>query len=297
MGWKNDAPLILKKDIQGDNICKLKCSFKYDYAPTSLIVYNMGVTIWLKTNEVSIPPVIYNDEFYNVNMVMLSGSWHSFGTKEKNEKADAELVIMHTSRNSNKRLNVCVPIIKSNTTTDDSATFLDYILAEVKRTAPSSGQSTIYNNTTFTLNKFIPSKPFYSYYSNDWEVDMIVFDIKDSITMSVNSYNACKSLLQGFKSRISHPMTNNEGGVFYNPDGPKPPNTGEIYIDCQPTGDDGEILVPAKLSSGGVLDNELLKRMWNFTILKIFIGGLVMVLLWHLATKILKGFASKTKNL
>jgi carbonic anhydrase len=308
MSNKKDAPLILKKDIQGDNICNLKCAFQYDYAPTLLTIENMGKYLLLKVDEVSVPPVIFNDDFYNIQEVRLyNESIHGFGTEADEKKGDAELVIIHTSRNNTKKLMVCVPIIKSTTTTDDSAMFLDYILAEVKRTAPAKGQETIYKNTTFTLNKFIPSKPFYSYNGSlpwnessaigDEKYNYVVFDRKDSITMSLNSYNAMKKIITDEHKIKAVPMTNNEGGVFYNPDGPKPPNTGEIYIDCQPTGDDGEILVPAKLSSGGVLDNELLKRMWNFTMLKIFIGGLVMVLLWHLATKILKGIASKTKNM
>jgi hypothetical protein len=50
------------------------------------------------------------------------------------------------------------------------------------------------------------------------------------------------------------------------------------------------------LDSGGVLDNELLKRMWNFTIVKILIGALVMIILWKLATNILNGIAKNASK-
>jgi len=44
------------------------------------------------------------------------------------------------------------------------------------------------------------------------------------------------------------------------------------------------------------LDNELLKRMWNFTIVKIFIGALVMIILWVLASKILNSIAKSASK-
>ena len=37
---------------------------------------------------------------------------------------------------------------------------------------------------------------------------------------------------------------------------------------------------------------EILKKMWNYTFVKIIIGTLVMILIWQIATRAIKGIAS-----
>jgi carbonic anhydrase len=298
------APIIIVKNTQADKICNLKCAYKFDYAPTNLQIKNMGTYLRWKVDEVSTPPVVYNDDFYNVLEARLY--WNSLHAYLNNSTtnpvyADAELVIVHLNRKNTSQLLVCIPITQSSTTTADSAMFFDFILTEVARTAPSKGQQTSYNKSTFSLDKFVPKKPFYSYNGTfPWppeneSVDYIVFDKEDAITMSTNAYAVLKKVTR--KSEIDALSIETSGAeLFYNPTGPVPPNAGEIYIDCQPTGDDGEILVPAKLDSGGVLDNELLKRMWNFTIVKILIGALVMIILWKLAMNILNSIAKSASK-
>lgn len=298
------APLIIVKNTQADKICNLKCSYKFDYAPTNLQIMNRGNYLQWKVDEVNTPPVIYNDDFYNVLEARIYWtSIHAYLNDSTSEPvyADAELVIVHVNRKNTEQLMVCVPITQSSTTTADSAMFLDYIMTEVARTAPSKGQQTSYNKSTFSLDKFVPKKPFYSYNGTlPWppengSFNYIIFDKEDAITMSTNAYNVLKQVItENDIEALSTEIADTE--LFYNPNGPIPPNADEIYIDCQPTGDDGEILVPAKLDSGGILDNELLKRMWNFTIVKIFIGGLVMIILWVLANKILNGIAKSASK-
>jgi carbonic anhydrase len=298
------APLIIVKNTQGANICNLKCAYQFDYATTSLQIMNRGDYLLWKVDEVNTPPVTYNDDLYNVLEARIYWkSLHAYLTDSTTTPVytDAELIIQHVNRKNTKQLFVCVPITQSSTSTADSAMFFDFIMTEVARTAPSKGQQTSYNKSTFSLDKFVPTKPFYSYNGTfPWppengSFDYIVFDKEDAITMSPNAY----SMLQ--KVITAHEITALSGGtagveLFYNPNGPIPPNAGEIYIDCQPTGDDGEILVPAKLDSGGILDNELLKRMWNFTIVKIVVGFLVMIVLWVLASKILTSIAKSASK-
>jgi len=298
------APLIIVKNTQADKICNLKCSYQFDYAPTNLQLKNMGDYLQWKVDEVTTPPVTYNDDLYNVLEARIYWqSLHAYLNDSTTEPvyADAELVIIHVNRKNTKQLLVCVPITQSSTTTADSAMFFDYIMTEVARTAPSKGQQTSYNKSTFTLDKFVPNKPFYSYNGTlPWppengSFDYIVFDKEDAITISTNAYEVLKRVIVNNEiSALSESSV--DADLFYNPEGPIPPNAGEIYIDCQPTGDDGEILVPAKMDSGGILDNELLKRMWNFTIVKLFIGGLIMIILWKLATKILNSIAKSASR-
>jgi len=285
------APIDLTKNT--DNICNLKCAYSFKYAPTSLRITNQGKYLSFLTDDANTPPVVYNDQNYTVKEVRLYvKSIHTWS----GQQADAELVICHTNTTSTNNLIVCIPIVQSSTTTSDSAMFFDFIMAEAQRTATGKGQQTVYNNPTLTLGKFIPLKPYYSYNGTlPWSpcngrYSYIVFLKEDAITMSPNAYSALKFLIP--RSHNIRPTGNNDSSVFYNAKGPTPPNVGEIYIDCQPTGDDGEILVPAKVDTGGILDNQLLQRIFNFTIVKLLVGVLVMIIIWKVAMKAINGIAS-----
>jgi hypothetical protein len=239
------------------------------------------------TDETATPPVIYNDNQYTIEVcVLLRPSMHTFAGK----KADAELVIMHQKVNSQKYLLVCVPIKSSSTSTDDSAIFFDLIMTEVAQTAPANGQNTVFINNTFSLKSMVPMSPYYSYsgshpfFTSDYcpmierfrsgyepymKMDFIVFHIDDAITMSPQALRTLKQVIPTRLHIVSVPESRNPGGLFFNPNGPVPPVGGEIYIDCRPTGADGEILVTARQDSGGLLNNATLKKIWNNTFMKI----------------------------
>jgi len=306
------APLNIIKNSQSDNICNLKCSYKFAYLPTNLEILNKGDHLVWKMDEANIPPVDYNDEKYSVKEARIySPSVHTYGP-EKNQ-ADAELIIIHTNRRSTESMMVCIPIKSSSTTTAECATLFDFIFAEVKRTAATKGKQTNYKNYRFSLEKFVPRVPYYSYIGTlPWSprngsYSYVVFDIADAITMSDQSFMALTGKSKKGLAPVSGviyehsiltiPDVQNPDGLFFNPNGPVPANDGEIYIDCQPTGSDGEVLVPAKMDSGGMLDNELLKKMWNYSMMKIIVGALVMVAIWRLAVKIIDGIASNSARM
>jgi carbonic anhydrase len=285
------APIDLTKNT--DNICNLKCAYSFKYTPTSLRITNQGSYLSFITEDANTPPVVYNDQNYRVKEVRLyMKSLHTWS----GQQADAELIISHVNTTSTNKLLVCIPIVQSSTTTADSAMFFDFIMAETQRTATGKGQQTVYNNPTLTLGKFIPLKPYYSYNGTlPWSpcngrYSYVVFLKQNAITMSPNAYNVLKKLIP--TPNNIKPTGKNVSNVFYNNKGPTPPNVGEIYIDCQPTGDDGEVLVPAKPDSGGILDNELLQRIFNFTIIKLLVGVLVMIVIWKVAMKAINGIAS-----
>jgi hypothetical protein len=279
----------------------------------------------METDEVTMAPVIYNDEYYNVETVLLfSPSIHTYNGK----RADAELVIFHMNTTWTKKLMVCVPIKQSSTSTSDSATFLDMIMLEIGQNAPSTGQHTTYNSPTFTLNKLIPMRPYYSYTGANllWnpifggkcygvnqpadslgrpvepepfaaEIDYIVFHLDDAITMSPEALRTLQKVIPYPTQIQSIDQSYNPGGLYYNPNGPVPQSTGEIYIDCQPTGDDGEILVAARMDSAGMLNNQMLKKIWNYTFMKIIVGALIMLMIWKLSMRAINGIASNSARM
>ena len=285
------APIDLTKNT--DNICNLKCAYSFTYSPTSLRITNQGNYLSFLTEDANAPPVTYNDQLYNVKEVRLyCKSIHTWAGKQ----ADAELVISHTNLNSTNNLLVCIPIVQSSTTTAASAELFDFIIAETGRTANSQGQQTVYNNPTLTLGKFIPMTPYYSYIGTlPWtpcngNYSYIVFQKDDAITMSPYAYTALKALIPS--PHNIQTTGNNSNSIFYNAKGPTPPNVGEIYIDCQPTGDDGDVLVPAKVDTAGIFDNQLLQRIFNFTMVKLLVGVLAMLIIWKVAMKAINGIAS-----
>jgi hypothetical protein len=289
------APIDLTKNV--NNVCNLKCSYSFSYAPTNLRITNKGDYISFKVDETTMPPVIYNDQNYNVTEVRL---YHpSLHTYSGGSTTDAELIISHVNTANTQRLLVCIPIIKSGTSTAESANYFDSILTEIQRTANSYGQQTVYNQPTFSLGKFVPLKPYYSYTGtlpwspNNGSYNYIVFQKEDAITMSTQAYNVLKAVTNSHNINTK----SNPQDVFYNASGPVPPNRGEIYIDCQPTGDDGEILVPMKLDAGGLMDNEMLRKLFNFTLVKIFIGALIMIIIWKLSMKVINSIASHSARM
>ena len=289
------APIDLTKNTE--NACNLKCSYSFTYTPTNLQIMNQGNYLSFKIDQTNIPPVVYNDQQYNVQEARLyCKSLHTYA----GQQADAELVIVHTDMKSINNLLVCVPIVKSSTTTAECAELFDYIMSETQRTANSRGQQTVYTSPTLTLGAFVPMKPYYSYTGTlPWtpcngDYNYIVFHKDDAITMSPQAYKALLALIP-YPNNIQ--SKSNPDGVFYNATGPTPANVGEIYIQCQPTGADGEILVAARTDSAGVLDNALLKRIFNFTLVKLLIGVLVMLAIWKIAMKAINGIASHSAKI
>ena len=83
----------------------------------------------------------------------------------------------------------------------------------------------------------------------------------NAITMGLSAMASLKRLIpntQQFGTAVEE--SENPDGVFYNPSGPISPNQGDIYIDCQPTGDDGEVLVPTRQETTGLLNNSILRE-------------------------------------
>jgi carbonic anhydrase len=289
------APINITKNT--DNVCTLKCSYTFGYGTTNLMIQNNADNLSWLVDDTNIAPVTYNDKSYNVREVRLYyPSLHTY----VGQKADAELIISHTNTMSTANLLVCIPVKVSSSSTAECVAYFDLILAEVAKTAPTLGTQTVLNLPTFSLDKFVPMKPYYSYtgtlpYSPcNGEYDYVVYNIDNAINISPSAFDVLQQVTGQQTTTISQ---TNENGLFYNANGPVPPTHGEIFIDCQPTGADGEILVQVKPASGGILNNNMFKKIVSYTLFKIFIGALIMLVIWRLASKAIKGIATKTNQM
>jgi carbonic anhydrase len=305
------APLNIVQNLQTNKICKLKCAYQFTYPTTTLQIINFGSFLYFMPDETANPPVNYNDLNYNVQgCILVQPSVHQYNSN----KADAELIIVHATVSGNP-LYVCIPIKNSSTSTTASVNFFDMIMSTVSQTASAPGGRTIFTNSTFSLNKFVPMTPYFAYSgtnmfstgcrSKSSKIDYLVYHLDNAITMSPQAFATLKNVIphaQGFGQAMSEDK--NSGGLFYNPSGPTPPNQPDIYIDCQPTGDDGEILVAAKKDTSSFLDNKLIKNLMSSDILstgiKVIIGLIMMIFLWKVIMKVVQGITSsvvKTKPL
>ena len=292
--------------------CNGLCNYSFSYPPTSLKI-KRGTFIQLIPDNTAQPPVIYNNRNYNVTSAMLvRPSWHKFA----GDYADAEMVIIHTSESFPNKLFVCIPITKSSTSTTDATTFLDLIGLEISRTGTGEDGETVFNNPTFTLNKFVPMKPYVSYTGRNQgqaetrdlttgvvvtpakvgaDNDIIVFKKENAVYISVVTFDiltkttstGAEPLWQVYNNQIVRKAPR----IFYNSTGPVVRAGDSIYISCQPTGADGELLTKVLPNSSQMVDRLSVKAASNDIFVKIIIGACLMVILWKIATTVIKGLS------
>jgi carbonic anhydrase len=259
--------------------CDLKCDFSFKYPISNLQVTNRGDYISLRTDPTTVPPVTYNAQQYNVGEVRIyRPSLHTYGGK----KADAEMVIIHNSSSGSGKLLVCVPFIKG-VTLNQASTMFDSIISQVSKTAPSINKKTVINLPTFSLDSFVPMKPFYSYngtlpYSPcNGKYDYVVFSKNNggAISMSTSAY----LLLSKIITANQYSVKSGSGGIFYNKNGPSQSTVGgDIYIECSPTGSDGETLVQTTSSgSMGSINRDTITNILNSSAFQVIVGILVLL--------------------
>jgi carbonic anhydrase len=276
--------------------CELKCEYSFSYNNSDTSVTNNGDYLELTYDQASVPPVKFNDTDYRVDGIRIyQPSLHTFN----GNYADAEIVIKHSGDTGN--LLVCVPIIKSATVTK-SASLLNTIMPKVKSYAYADGQSANLNISNFNLNDIIPSKPFYSYTGTlplapcNGEYNYIVFDIEHAASMSTQSL----ATLQG--AILPNDAETVENTPFYiNPRGPVKTlgSDDDIYIECHPTGADGEILIDkganGSLASKINLDKFNLKKMTSNPFFLTIVSGLLAFIVFKLAQFTIRKITSVTQ--
>lgn len=281
-------------------ICDLKCEYGFKYPLTGLNISNRGEYLSLKTDSSNSPPVTYNANKYEVtDMRIYQPSLHSYNGK----KADAEVIILHNNVSSQGNLLVCVPILVGTSSSNvDSLSLFDTIISEVAKTANSPGSKTTVNIPTFSIEKFIPKKPYYSYtgtlpYSPcNGEYDYVVFskDNAASLSMSPTAYTSLQQIITANGSSVNK----NTNGVFFNKNGPTTltgaVNDGDFYMACSPTESEGETLVSLEKNTEQMFNAQPIKNLFkNNIILQILTGILIMLAITKLGQWILNKLTSE----
>ena len=229
----SDAPIDIDlQKVAGK--CDLKCAYNFKYPKSSCVATHRGDYISIAYDTMSTPPVTYNNVRYNVSEVRIySPSIHTFN----GQKAVGEIIVIHNSLKGTHPLLVCVPLMNDNSDTKGSS-LLTEIIHSVSSNAPVDGETTTITLDDFTLDEFVPKKPYFSYNASQpyqpcvGKVDIIVFGPKESQNfISSDALNSLNSIIS------ANTYTTKTGPLlFFNAKGPGSTGLGEdnIYIDCQP---------------------------------------------------------------
>jgi hypothetical protein len=253
--------------------CDLKCAYNFKYPETSLTANNEGALIIFNFDQTNTPPVVYNQQKYNVeNMMLITPSMHTFNGATTN----AELLISHTPVLGGNQLAVCIPINQSSDSNAASNLVTD-LIQSVATNAPAVGETTTINiEGGFTLNKIVPNKPFYSYTDNN-NGDYIVFDNLDGIALNSDTLSSLTQIIKPF------PLPTPGGNLFYNKNGPNLSNADSgIYIKCKPTGSSSKE-VPVEYAKNNTQPFSFTNFLNNSTfkmILNIFISLLIFLIIF-----------------
>ena len=225
------APLDINTSTS--SACSVRCAYWYNYGNSTCNIANNKDHLSIKYDGQS--DVVYNTSKYTPTEVKLfKPALHTFD----DVKADAELIIVHSNPEGN--LLVCVPIMSSNSNTTNA-------LSEIITAAPQqSDEPKVLSINDFNLNNVIPKSSYYSYNgSNAWDstntsyYNYIVFQQPNTILLKAE-------VLASLGKLISEASVNQVPGTsYYNNSGTTKngfQGDGQIYIDCQPTGESGEII-------------------------------------------------------
>ena len=260
---------------------------------------NKSDHISIKTEITSVMPVLYNESKYQVHEIRIFvKSLHTYN----GQYADAEMFIHHKNENGGNDLLVCIPIVRQDFSNGESSEIFRNIFTELSKRANSKNSETVININTFSLNKLIPMKPFYSYKGTlpykpcNGNYDIIVFNKNNGgfITMNDNIYSKLNEIITLNNYNV-HKV--DDTYVYYNELGPSFLSTStsdEIFIDCQPTGDDGTSLVPVNKSLTSALSADIptLSNLLKNKFVKTLITVLIIIIVLKVSTAIFKGISS-----
>ena len=271
MSCKATGPINI---VHTDNRCFGKCRLNYEFKKTQVIAENKGNYISIKlANKDSIvaeyssanTPLCRNGEGSSkltVNELRIyAPSLHKFGTDQKN--TDAELFIILNNSSGGRNLVICLPISTLNGTLPRASSDLTSIISYLGKVGNNEGSGGTVKGLNFDLNGFIPQKGYYSYTGSlPWNAcekctDFIVYDKNDAVIGLNNLIMSSLLKLVTTSSNITIVNTDHEKvGFAYNKRGATRgfgSGSDKIWINCYPTGSDGEILVEE--SKSGILNN------------------------------------------
>jgi hypothetical protein len=254
MSQSCDFPINIDTAIKAEN-CNMYCDYKYDYNDSSCVVYNTGGMIKINydlKSDGTISQAFLNKKKYNVSGIQI---FQPSKNTYKGTRADIEFVIRHEGDNKEQLL-VSIPFVVSAGSSSSSnlksgGLVLDNIISEfIKQSAGrtfNEREGYQININNFNLNNFIPNTPYYFFYVNTatCKQSNIVFDVlKSGQTISQTAVDKLNTILSKLRVENLYPAVTSQT-LYINSNGPNfqgKATDDKIYIDCQPTGEEGKEL-------------------------------------------------------
>lgn len=254
--------------------CEVFCSYMHQYKDSACTATYYPDHIKLSYDATTSAAVTFNNEGYNVREVNIyAPSLHKYN----GSSADAEMLIIHDG--AGKKLIVSIPLVQSNSATTASAIILDDIIGKFSSTVDKTktNDSQLINVQNYNMENFIPSSPYYFYMGGapfspcDGQYNYVVFDkTKSPVSIGGDALKTLTGLIQ--PSGIT---AVSRSDYYYNSSGPnvKPgSNKDEIYIECNPTGEDGEILYQTPPPNSDALNALSMDNIMHNPYLNVVIG-------------------------
>ena len=249
-----------------DNIiyCKETCKLSYNFKSTLVSVANKGNCLVIEPSDKNSTPVTYSstdagdcktggEGKYSVQEVRVYCATNPGGSLHKydDERATGEVIIYLNNTIGAGNLIICIPIISSQGSLPKATSQLTNIIQNSLSTANSSDESNgPLRGVELDLNYFIPKKAgFYSYTATlpyppcTNCINYIVYTPLHGIYLSKNTITKLTEIIE----RLTPPIHSSDQptiGYAYNKTGATKDNENDdTYMDCQPVGEDGEVLI------------------------------------------------------
>ena len=260
-----NAPINIQRRLADK--CSLKCLLWYKYGNSSCTVRNSSDQLIIPYDGES--DVMFNSLKYNpVEVRIFKPSIHKF----EGSYTDAEIVIVHTGPNGG--LLVCIPV---NATTSVAASTGASLLEDIVTNAPDQEVSTTLNLTDFNLNHMIPKSSYFSYTGTVPYGDCNPEVMYNYVVFPVNSFQIHQNTLDALGNLIHDSYIQvYDGDCYFNEMGTKNngfAGEGQIYIDCQPVGEEGEIIYKEQSTPDTKINLE-----WIYAFLYVIVGVIIMYL-------------------
>ena len=254
-----DAPVDITSDImnQEDRSCSSTCSFSYQYNTSTCNVFHRGshLNIPYDSGSGGLYPARYNGVDYKVdNIHIYQPSLHRYD----GSLAAAELLAYHSSSDG-RNLIVCIPIHIGNGGGKQSSDIMNTILQSLPRRS-SSGGKYISDVNNFNLGNLIPKEGFFTYVGrhlipqHTGIYNYIVYHKKDAILVFRDSIASLTDRRRNTSISETGPISEDRmptNMYYYNKRGANnAKEAGDIYIKCNPTGEDGTVLYQQSANNG-----------------------------------------------
>lgn len=235
--------------------CSIQCMFWYDYKDSLTTSISNNTTTVNLTYDGTGSTIMYNSIMYSLattNPISIyAGGIHTF---EENSGLgpSLELVVNHYNSETNTNLYVCIPISSSGTAPTTNA--LTEIITHYFPGTTSHPSTTNYPVNQFNLNYIIPKTTYFIHkgmYHNSSDNSTTIYVVFPYNSLNLSSATIT-SATTGTGSLSTHTFTrpstlptilqNTQGTTVNGFSG-----NGQIYIDCQPTDSQGEIVVKEQI--------------------------------------------------